>query len=330
MIMEKRKVVAGRDRRFPWDLDWNLLRTFMVIVEQGGITPAADVLGRKQPTVSNALQRLERHLERRLIERKPNFFQVTAAGERLYHECVDVFGTVSRLPNLVGETEEEITGHVSIGLASHVISPLLDDLLEQFCRRHPKVDFSMSVAESQEVVNSLLQKRMTLGFCLAEKLDSRLDFRVFYRQFFGFFCGPRHRLFGCRDVPLADLEGEPYVSFQTDHQGGALRAVAKMRAEAGLNNGLKGVSSSLQEVRRMIIAGMGIGPLPVHVVRRDLEDGLLWQLPPYVDLPPVDLYFITNPRARKNRAETAFLGHLLNALETTDMESRTYFLPQWS
>jgi DNA-binding transcriptional LysR family regulator len=243
---------------------------------------------------------------------------------------VDVFGTVSRLPNLVGETEEEITGHVSIGLASHVISPLLDDLLEQFCRRHPKVDFSMSVAESQEVVNSLLQKRMTLGFCLAEKLDSRLDFRVFYRQFFGFFCGPRHRLFGCRDVPLADLEGEPYVSFQTDHQGGALRAVAKMRAEAGLNNGLKGVSSSLQEVRRMIIAGMGIGPLPVHVVRRDLEDGLLWQLPPYVDLPPVDLYFITNPRARKNRAETAFLGHLLNALETTDMESRTYFLPQWS
>ena len=29
------------EQRFPWRLDWNLLRTFMVVVDEGGITPAA-------------------------------------------------------------------------------------------------------------------------------------------------------------------------------------------------------------------------------------------------------------------------------------------------
>ncbi|MCJ9712719.1 LysR family transcriptional regulator, partial [Bordetella hinzii] len=40
-------------------LDWNLLRTFLVIAEAQGISAAADILGRTQPAVSAALKRLE-------------------------------------------------------------------------------------------------------------------------------------------------------------------------------------------------------------------------------------------------------------------------------
>ena len=47
------------EQRFPWNLDWNLLRTFMVVVEQQGVSRAADFLGLKQPTISSALKRLE-------------------------------------------------------------------------------------------------------------------------------------------------------------------------------------------------------------------------------------------------------------------------------
>ena len=33
------------EQRFPWNLDWNLLRTFMIVVDQRGLTRAADFLG---------------------------------------------------------------------------------------------------------------------------------------------------------------------------------------------------------------------------------------------------------------------------------------------
>ena len=50
--------MAGPRRRFVWEIDWNLLRTFTVIVEERSLTAAGNRLLLKQPTISNALRRL--------------------------------------------------------------------------------------------------------------------------------------------------------------------------------------------------------------------------------------------------------------------------------
>jgi DNA-binding transcriptional LysR family regulator len=97
-----------------------------------------------------------------------------------------------------------------------------------------------------------------------------------------------------------------------------------MRAEADLEERIVGTSSHLEEVRRMIIAGLGIGPLPVHVAQRDVEAGLLWQLPPYDNLPEIDVHVVWNPRARLNRAEEALVDELRTRIETTPISERTY------
>ena len=57
------------DTKFAFRLDWNLLRSFMVIAEEGSITRAAHRLLRGQPSVSLALQRLEAELGCKLIDR---------------------------------------------------------------------------------------------------------------------------------------------------------------------------------------------------------------------------------------------------------------------
>ncbi|MBZ0217130.1 MAG: LysR family transcriptional regulator [Fimbriimonadaceae bacterium] len=70
-------------RRFVWDIDWNLLRTFTIIVQEGSLTAAGDKLSLSQPTISNALRRLEDHMACRLVNRSSNYFRVTPAGETL-------------------------------------------------------------------------------------------------------------------------------------------------------------------------------------------------------------------------------------------------------
>ncbi len=74
----------------------------------------------------------------------------------------------------------------------------------------------------------------------------------------------------------------------------------------------------------MVIAGLGVGPLPVHVAARDVKDGQLWQVPPYEGLPAIDVYLVWNERASKNRAEEYLLKDLLEAIENTPMAARTY------
>ncbi len=98
-----------------------------------------------------------------------------------------------------------------------------------------------------------------------------------------------------------------------------------MRAEARLDERIVGTSANLEEVRRMIIAGLGIGPLPLHVVAEDVEMGRLWRLPPYETPPAIDVHVVWNPRTRMNRAEAMTLDNLLKRVDATPMEERIYF-----
>jgi DNA-binding transcriptional LysR family regulator len=313
-----------RLKRLPWELDWNLLRTFLVIVEEEGITAAANRLRLKQPTVSNALRRLEDRLEKRLVDRGPGRFAVTPAGRLLYAEAAEIFGNVARLNVLIRDMGEEVTGHVTLAMASHVVSPVLDDTLSRFHKAHPSATFGIDIMTSEEVITRVFQRQASFGICLVREKHVKLEYNRLFREYFGFYCGPSHRLFGKGGLTLADLRGETSVSFRTDRLTDALRPVALIRAEAQLDDRVVGLSSNLEEVRRMITAGLGIGPLPLHVARRDVEAGLLWRLPPYENPPAIDIYVVHNPRTHLNRAEQGLLDLLLEQLRTTPIEARDY------
>ncbi|SDJ66270.1 LysR family transcriptional regulator [Aliiruegeria lutimaris] len=312
------------EQRFPWQLDWNLLRTFMVIVEQRGISRAASFLGLKQPTVSAALKRLEQATGKALIVRKPHEFRVTRAGRLLYAECSSIFGAVSQLPSLLEVGGEVLRGHISVAIATHVISPHLDKVLHGFACQHPKVTFSFSVAESDEIRARISQNRASFGICLLQEIPAELEASILYREFFGLFCGPHHRLFNAETIALSDIEGEPSVSFQTETEDGPLNPVARLRERAKIETRWSGVSSNLHELRRMIVADIGIGALPLHVANTDVKLGKLRQLPPYDGLPLINIYLLTNPVRRLSPPEAAFLSACREMINQTDISERTY------
>jgi DNA-binding transcriptional LysR family regulator len=309
-----------------WTLDWNLLRTFVVIVQERGLTAAAARLNLKQPSVSNALKRLELALGLKLVERGPRTFRLTARGRALYRECTGILGSVSRLGAALERAEGEVAGTVQLALASHVETPLVDDTLSEFHRLHPAACLSISVSSSREVVQSVFEKRAALGVCLVRERLPELEYTRLYTEHFGFFCGPGHRLYGLRGLELQDLRGEPCVSFHTDQLNDVLRPIAILRAEAEFDENLAGLSTNLEEIRRMVIAGVGIGALPIHVVQRDLEDGLLHRLPPYDDPPAIDIWLLRHPEARVNRAEAEFTRLLMERLAATPRQDRIYGL----
>ena len=227
-------------------------------------------------------------------------------------------------PTVLGAEKEEITGHIGMVLASHVVSPHFDQVLQDFARQHPRVTYSIVIAESADVVNRIRQNRASFGICLLNGTPRNLEARVLFREYFALYCGPQHRLFAAENITLPDLRGEPSVSFQTETEGGPLMSVARLRERARLAPGLRGVSSNLPEVRRMIVANIGIGALPVHVGERDVKLGNLRQLPPYSRLPAVDIYLLTNPRRKKSPAETVLLGMYEDLIARVGIGERTY------
>ncbi|MDR3518153.1 MAG: LysR family transcriptional regulator [Azospirillaceae bacterium] len=316
--------MARPRRRFVWEIDWNLLRTFIVIVQEKGLTAAGDKLSLKQPTISNALRRLETHMDCRLIERNASHFSVTPAGQRLFSECVALFDIVSGLPQQMEELPGHLAGHIEIALASHVVCPFFDEVLAAFHRAFPQVTLSMTVAASDDVAESVWNRDACLGVCLMQERHPKLEYEVLYREGFGYFCGARHPLFGQADIPLSALRAESYVSFKTDQMNGALGPVALLRKQEGFEGATIGTSSHLEEVKRLIVAGFGFGPLPIHVVEDDLRAGRLWRLPPYDNAPIVDVHLVYDHVARRSRAESILLAELRQAIAALPLEERTY------
>ncbi|NQU59106.1 MAG: LysR family transcriptional regulator [Rhodospirillales bacterium] len=308
----------------PRKMDWNLLHTFVVIAEAGGITAAAERLGRKQPSISNALRRLEEHIGKKLIERSPGNFRLTDVGTTLHREALEVYGMFTRLDTLLRDVTDVVRGHVRIVMASHVVSPLFDECLSQFHKMHPQATLSLEVMTSAGALIEIAARRASLSVCLIRERSEKLEYRRLYREFFGLFCGPSHPLFGRENLTQADLRGHSSVAFATDRFDDVLRPVALVRADAELDKNIVAQSSNLEEVRRLTISGLGISALPIHVVRRDVDDGLLWRLPPYDSPPAIDVHVAWNPSARLNRAETAFRDLITDKIKQYPIEKRTY------
>lgn len=60
-------------------------------------------------------------------------------------------------------------------------------------------------------------------------------------------------------------------------------------------------------------------PFP-HKSPRNVRDKLLWRLPPYEDLMPIDVYLITNPAVRPSKAEAAFVEVMKEMIEAAPPE----------
>jgi DNA-binding transcriptional LysR family regulator len=180
-------------------------------------------------------------------------------------------------------------------------------MLATFFRDHPLASVSFTVDTTANVIRAVERRVATLGLSDGV-IPEALSQTLFARERHALYCGRSHRLYGVGDLRFDDLRGEPFVSFTADVLGGQhMGPVTAVRAYASFGQWVRAASCNVEEVERMICAGIGIGMLPVHLAREPVARLELWQLPPYNDLPITETFQITNPSSPLNAAETAFL-----------------------
>ena len=260
------------------DLNWNRLRSFCAIAEEKGITRAAKRLNMSQPSVSLALQRLEEQLGCQLVFRDSRRFALTLRGERVYQECAEILRSVDRIAVLSEDHNDEDYGTLRLQIISNLCSSLVDEALRLYHQRNPSITFQIEVQNSQETVRRIAQEKSGIGICLLAKPIIGLDCKLLFREEFVVFCGAEHRLYGRAEVSARDLQQEAFVAFTCATEGMGLEPMVMLREGAGLGRRISGSSHNLEEVRRMIVSGLGIGLLPAMAVADEVAQGKLWPL----------------------------------------------------
>lgn len=289
------------------DLNWNLLRVFYMIGKEKGITKAARRLGLSQPSVSNALQKLEAQLGSQLVFRDSRQFELTPMGDKIFQECRDIFHSAERIAHVVGEEDGHERGQVRYQIISDLVSPMLDEMLRLFHQRHPSVVFQSEIQNSQAIVRNIQQGRLGLGFCLLSKPLVNLTSIRLFREEFRLFCGAEHPLFGQDTVTVRELQREPFISFACATEGMGLEPMSVLREGTRLGDRINGLSTNMEEVRRMIAAGIGIGILPLACAQNDIREGNLWPLEITDETIGADVYLVHAPAEKLSPSEQKFV-----------------------
>src|SRR5437660_1128184 len=102
----------------------DLLRTFLAVVDGGGVTPAAAALNMSQAAASQQVKRLEEMLDCRLFERVGRRLVLAPAGERLLAQAQRLVSQAGRDWRAVCEVSrlEPVHAAIEAGLA---VAPLL-------------------------------------------------------------------------------------------------------------------------------------------------------------------------------------------------------------
>lgn len=260
------------------DLNLNLLRSFHVIAEERSLTRAATRLNMTQPSVSQALQRLEEQLGCQLVYRGSRRFELTAPGQKIFEECTEIFRSVERIGVLTKDVPAEEPGEIRLQIVSNLESLLINEALRLYHQRNPSVTWIIEVQNSQETIRRILADRSGIGICLLPRPMFNLDCKLLFREEFGVYCGAEHSFCGRAQVEQRELRQESFISFTCATEGLGLEPMSVLSDSIGLGERVSGRSPNLEEVRRMIIAGLGIGILPSMAAKKDVENGLLWRL----------------------------------------------------
>lgn len=314
---------APRWRLSPERMDWNLLRTFVFVVQARGVGRAAERLSLSQPAVSQALRRLEDSVGGMLLHRRHGEFRLTQLGQEVHAIAREMYGSASRLVGASPPDEEEVTGTLRLLMMSRVHSAAYDDWLADFHQRHPLVRFRVEVHPSATVLEMLAQGSAALGLCLCRHPVAGLERRLVLRHRYVVVCGPRHPLFGQAEVTLDDLRRHNFICFPSDQIGDTLSPLTMFRDQQGFHGEVLGLSANVEEVRRLVRAGLGLSFLPEHLIQADLDAGQLRRLPPPEPVAELDVFLAWQGQRRLSRAEAAFLAAFDQFLEQVPLEQRS-------
>ena len=135
------------------DIDTDLLRAFLAVIDQNGFIKASHVLGRSQSAVSMQMRRLEDAVDMPLFKRSGRKMILTPAGETFQ-------GYARRLVSLHDQAldalhESRISGNVGLAVMGDYAANVLPNVLRRFIERYPDVLVDVTTGFSYDLIQDL-------------------------------------------------------------------------------------------------------------------------------------------------------------------------------
>src|SRR4029077_3518680 len=185
------------------------LRYFVTLAEELHFRRAAEREHIVQSALSQQVQRLERELGVRLLERSTHHVSLTAAGAVFLVEARQILAHVDRAAG-VARSAVGAAATLRVGIIDSSYDSM-PQILHEVQARYPGLVIHQVEASVPGQYQQLIDGRLDVGVGRAELAPAKVAALLFRQDPLGVLVPAGHRFAGLEGVPVADLAEEPLL-----------------------------------------------------------------------------------------------------------------------
>jgi LysR family hydrogen peroxide-inducible transcriptional activator len=269
---------------------------------------AADACHVSQPTLSTQIRKLEEELGVALVERAPRQVMLTPAGADIVERARRVLAEVAQMRETARRTTDPEAGSVRLGMFPTLGPYLLPHVVPRLRARFPRLELLLVEEKTETLLGMLRAGRLDAAVLALPLHEDGLHCEPLFAEPFMLAVPAGHALARKRELALSALAHEHLLLLEDGHclRDQALEVCSL--AGAGEKEGFR--ATSLETLRQMVAAGVGITLLPMLAVKPPVPASDAIRLIGFRDPPKRRLAMVW----RRSSAMTGFLRQVAKLL----------------
>lgn len=260
------------------------LKYLVALAEHKHFGRAAQAAFVSQPTLSTQIMKLEEELGVALVERTPRKVLLTEVGQEIVKRSREVLNEIEQIRMIARRTLDPESGTLRLGIFPTLGPYLLPHVVPSIRTRFPRLELLL-VEEKTEVILRLLREgRLDAGILALPVHDQHLHVERLFDEPFVLAVPSDHPLAHRRSISLDNLVDQSLLLLEEGH---CLREQALevcQLAGAAEKSGFR--ATSLETLRQMVAADVGITLLPMLSIKPPIPTNEHIQLVPFRNRPP--------------------------------------------
>ena len=241
------------------------LKYLVALADHKHFGRAASACFVSQPTLSTQIRKLEDELGVSLVERAPRHIMLTPAGRDAAEGARRIMADVDEMKEAARRSQNPEAGAVRLGIFPTLGPYLLPHVVPRVRERFHDLELLLIEEKTEVILRQLREGKLDAGVLALPLHDDQLHIELLFEEPFMLAVPETHALANSKPLAMQDLAHESLLLLEDGH---CLRDQALdvcHLAGAGEKTGFR--ATSLETLRQMVAANVGITLLPVLAVK---------------------------------------------------------------
>ncbi|WNW03007.1 LysR family transcriptional regulator [Tenacibaculum sp. HL-MS23] len=193
------------------------IRYFLAVAEDLHFRKAAERLFISQPGLSRQIKQMEEDLEIQLFVRHNRKVALTEAGIYIKTELTQSLKNLNHIFENAKLLQDGKDGHLNFGYVGSAMQNIIPNLLVEFKKEYPNVQFGLKEMDNKKQIDSLLSNDIDVGFVRLDRVPRGLAIKPLLKESFCLVLPKNHPVNKNNFKGLYQLKNESFILFDASY-----------------------------------------------------------------------------------------------------------------